>query len=101
MLVPQTELITIAAAGTPVQCTLTEPACAIYAYNPHATDKVYVGLAGLTKATGVKVIQEILAGAHFHPDLVGDGRNLINPRDYWFDAAGNGQTIEVTVWGHV
>jgi len=101
MLIAQTELVTVAAAGTPVQCTITEPCCAIFAYNPHAANAIYVGLAGLNKTTGANVIQAVAAAGVFNPILGNEGRNLIRPTDFWFDAAASSQTIEVTVWRNV
>lgn len=102
MLIPETEVVTVATAGVPVQCSLTHHCCAMRAMNPHgAAGLVTVGVAGMVKATGVKVVDEVPVGEAFELGRQTESDNTIDPRDYWFDAANDAQKVYVTTWRHV
>ena len=102
MLIVETELVTIASTGTPVQCTLTKKCCALRAKNPgNASDRIHVGIAGLTKATGAFVIDDPEVGEAFELGRQTVTENTIDPRHYWFDAEVSGSVVLVTTWRNV
>lgn len=102
MLIPETELVTVASAGTPIQISLTKKCCALRVKNPgNASDRIYVGIAGLTKATGAFVIDDLDVGQPFELGRQTVTENTIDPRHYWIDAEDNGQVALVTTWRNV
>lgn len=102
MLVPLTELVTVTTGGVPVRVTLTQECCAFRAANrSNAAGLIYVGVAGLTRATGAGVIDDVDVGQAFELGSQTAVDNTIDPRDYWVDAANNGEVVMVTIWVHV
>ena len=108
---------TVAAAGTPVVLftSVEVPRAAagvwparvsrirIEALNSN-TGLIYVGVAGMVKATMVKVIATIAApGGNpivnaLEFDALAFGANNYRLQDYWIDAAVNGEGVIRTVW---
>lgn len=91
-------VITVATAGTPERLTTDVKirASAIFVQALHSnTQKAYVGVSGLTKATGAGVIVTLDAKQSWAFDT-GDGSDRIQVSDYYFDADVNGEKLLVT-----
>lgn len=92
--------ITVAIPGTPVQASANTAlvAAKIRFHAPIAnTNPVYVGVAGLIKATLVGVIDELAAGQYRDIDSR-DGTNALRLSDYWADVATGGEGVVVSYW---
>jgi hypothetical protein len=95
--------ITIPTAGTPVQVTTD---ATIFAHkvliSPVSGSKtVYIGAAGMNKATGANVVAELnqsaATGAGDRFELAAeDARNVIRVADLYLDASANGDSAYVT-----
>lgn len=102
MLKPETELITVAAAGTPIQVSLDAPVAAISIQNPFdAAGYLYVGSLAVDGSTKVGLFRELAPGDVFELGEIVAGQQVHDPTDYWVDAANSTQKALVTVWRHV
>lgn len=103
-MLPQQITVTVATAGTPVQVSATKTPCACIFFINRTGDVMTVGILGLNKSTGAGVIDDIPAKSsnaeqyilklEFNPMA----ENPYDLRDYWVDAASNGDTVDVVYW---
>lgn len=100
--------VVIAAAGTPQQLTAPTGASPAAVFSkisfqpfPGNTGLTYVGLASLVKATQANVLWTMPTRGANDPsgDIYGPedqgGRNTIDCKQFWLDAATNGEKIKV------
>lgn len=93
------EVVTVAAAGTPVALAeVTEHRAWAISVVPlwTNTDPVYVGLAGMVKGTGVKVIRKLLPATEVPFEWGIPTGQTFDVREFRFDADANGQKLLVT-----
>ncbi|GAC1403883.1 MAG: hypothetical protein NVSMB64_06310 [Candidatus Velthaea sp.] len=101
---PNANKIVVAASGTPVQVTaaiLATPSnLIVFQAYPGTTGNVWIGVAGMTKATGAGVLAALSATS---PPLViqpQDGTNQLQPSDYWVDADTSGNSVLASYWAN-
>jgi hypothetical protein len=96
--------ITVPTAGTPVRITATAtPIAELWAtsYGTGTAIRMYVGLAGMTVATGANVLGEVFpfaatTGAPDRWDVVSsDEGNPYDASNFWVDAATNGGSLYI------
>lgn len=100
--------ISVPTPGTPVRLTTDvnlRVARLRFAVVVGETGRVFLGVAGMNKATGAGVIKEFWptgAGGGIADELVVESPNgdLLRPADYWIDAnvAGEGLIVAYWVW---
>jgi len=96
--------VAVVAPGTPVRLTSDETLRAVrlrFATLIGETGRVFLGVAGMNKATGVGVIKEFWptgVGGGVADDLVLESANGLRPGDYWIDANVAGEGLIVAYW---
>ena len=96
------QIVTVATAGTPVQLPDTPQGIRPYmmyiqAHQSNTADG-YLGLSGLTKATGVAVIKRLDAAVGDFLLYTNEPKDNFSVREYWLDADANAQKFLVTYW---
>ncbi len=95
--------ITVTTPGTPVRVTSQTGLRAsrmLFATDPSDTGAIYLGVAGMVKATRAGVIRVFTAPGTGPQDglVLQTDRQTVNPGDYYIDADNAGQGLLVTLW---
>ena len=99
---PNCALITVAAAGSPVQLPAVSggvEALMIKALASNLGGTVYVGRASnFNKTSGTDLIIDLNGVGEVFSITTKDANNRIDPVQYWVDAATSGDKLLVTWW---